>query len=75
MKTKFFDRTTLTVIISLFILCILGCIFVYSASFYSAEKNYGTPVFFLIKQIVGVVLGMSGLIFFTFFDYKKIKKF
>ncbi len=48
---------------------------VYSASFYSAQKNYDNPTFFLIKQIVGVLLGFCGLIFFTFFDYKKLKKF
>ncbi len=48
---------------------------VYSASFYSAQKNYDNSTFFLIKQIVGVLLGFCGLVFFTFFDYKKLKKF
>lgn len=48
---------------------------VYSASFYSAEYHYGNKYFFLFKQILGVVMGIVAMIFFTFFDYHLLKKF
>lgn len=51
-----------------------GCLMVYSASFYSAEYHYGNKFFFLFKQIMGVVLGIFAMIFFTFFDYHYLKK-
>lgn len=47
---------------------------VYSASSYSALKNYGNEYFFLIKQIIGVVVGLFGLVFFYFFDSNVLKK-
>ncbi len=56
-------------------LCIIGCVMVFSASSYSAQKNYNSSTFFLVKQIVGVLLGLCCLVFFYFFDYHKLKKF
>ncbi len=74
MKIKF-DKTTVLVVLCTLALCVFGCIMVYSASFYSAQKNYDNSTFFLVKQIIGVLLGFCGMIFFTFFDYKKLQKF
>lgn len=48
---------------------------VYSASFYSANYHYGNKYFFLFKQILGVVLGIFAMIFFTFCDYHLLKKY
>jgi len=48
---------------------------VYSASFYSAEHHYGNKNFFLFKQLLGVIMGIAGMIFFTFFDYHRLAKF
>ena len=45
-----------------------GALMVYSASFYSAEYHYGNRYFFLYKQIMGIVLGIFAMVFFTFFD-------
>ena len=56
------------------LLASFGCLMVYSASFYSAEYHYGNKYFFLFKQIMGVVLGIFAMIFFTFFDYHYLKK-
>lgn len=52
----------------------IGCMFVYSASFYSAEISYGDKFFFLKKQIMGVGVGLLCYLFFAFFDYKKLEK-
>lgn len=56
-------------------LTVFGCIMVYSASFYSANYHYGNKYFFLFKQILGVVLGIFAMIFFTFCDYHLLKKY
>ncbi len=56
------------------ILVVLGCVMVFSASSYSALKNYGSSTFFLTKQIVGAVLGFLCLTFFYFVDFNILKK-
>lgn len=53
----------------------IGLVFVYSASCSVALKTYGDAYFFLKKQLIGVAIGCIGLIFFTLYDYNKIKKF
>jgi len=55
-------------------LLLVGCVFVYSSSFYSANITYGDKFFFLKKQIFGIVVGIFCYIFFYFFDYKKLEK-
>ena len=58
----------------MFLLLAIGCVFVFSASFYSAEITYGDKFFFLKKQIFGIVVGLFCFVFFYFFDYKKFEK-
>ena len=74
-KKKKFDKTTFFVAFLMFGLVIFGCIMVYSASYYSAGNRYGNEYFFLLKQLMGVVLGVFAFIFFAFFDYHNLKKF
>ena len=69
------SKTATILLVCVLFLCIFGCIMVYSASSYSAQKHYGNEYFFLTKQIAGVVVGFIGLIFFYFFDYNILKKF
>lgn len=56
------------------ILLSIGCVFVYSASFYSAEITYNDKFFFVKKQIIGIVVGFACYIFFALFDYHKFQK-
>lgn len=56
-------------------LATFGCVMVYSASFYSAQHHYGNQYFFLFKQIMGVVMGIAGMVAFTFIDYHILAKF
>ena len=56
-------------------LAAFGCVMVYSASFYSANYHYGNPRFFLYKQLLGFVLGLAGMIFFSFVDYHLLAKY
>lgn len=73
-KSKKPDTLCILVLCLTLFLCLVGCIMVYSASSYSALKNYNNKYFFLIKQIVGVCVGFAGLVFFYFFDSSKLKK-
>lgn len=57
-----------------FILTILGTIFIYSASNYSAKATYGDQFYFVKKQIIGVFLGLIIMLFLTFINYEKLKK-
>jgi len=56
-------------------LAILGIVFIYSASCYNAERLYGDSMFFVKKQIIGVVIGIVVMIFCYFLDYRILKKF
>ena len=47
---------------------------VYSASSYSAEVYYNNGEYFLIKQAMGVVVGIVFLIFMANFNYNKLEK-
>ena len=57
------------------VLCLLGLVFIYSASNYVAEKDYGDRFFFVKKQAIGYAIGGAAYLFFALFDYKKIKKY
>ena len=74
-KTQKFDKTIFFVYFLTFSLVVFGCLMVYSASYYTAGVRYGNEYFFLLKQLLGVVLGIFAMIFFTFFDYHILKKF
>ena len=56
------------------ILLILGCVFVYSASYYSAEITYGDKGFFLKKQIIGIGIGFVCFVIFSLIDYHFLSK-
>ena len=51
-----------------------GILMVYSASMYSAQKNYNNEYYFMFKQIVGALLGAAAMVALTFFDYHILGK-
>lgn len=55
------------------IIAVLGVVFVYSASSYVSLTTYGDRFYFAKKQLVGVGLGFAGMLFFSVFDYRKLK--
>ncbi|HPG91860.1 MAG TPA: putative lipid II flippase FtsW [Clostridia bacterium] len=52
----------------------IGVLFVYSASNYSAQNDFGNPYYFVIKQAVGAFLGLIAMIAAFFIDVEKLKK-
>ena len=74
MKKRSFDYTMLVVTL---ILVMFGIVMVFSASFYYAENSANTDnngFYYFWKQISGAALGLVAMIFFMFFDYKRLKK-
>ena len=65
----------LPLLICVFLMACFGCLMIYSASSYTAEVQYGDPLYFVKKQIVGVVLGAGAMVGMCFLPYKKLIKF
>lgn len=54
-------------------LALFGVIMVYSASSYTARKNYGDSFFFARKQLVGVLFGIVAMVAASRINLSKIK--
>ncbi len=63
-----------SILIVVSILVLFGILMVYSASFYYADYAKGDPFYFFTKQLIGAVAGAVVMVFFMFFDYKKLIK-
>ena len=55
-------------------LVIFGVIMVFSASYYYAISKEGTPYYYLIRDIIGAVVGPAAMMFMAVFDYHKTQK-
>lgn len=71
MKVKF-DYILFFAVVAL---VLLGLLFVYSASMYSAEATYGNKFFFLSKQLVGALVGLVVMVGASFVKLELFKKF
>lgn len=61
-------------LICVFLMACFGCLMIYSASSYTAEVQYGDSLYFVKKQIIGLVLGTAAMIGTAFIPYKKLIK-
>ncbi len=72
LKSK--NRGDLLIIILPVAFALFGLVTVYSASSYSAQKDFGDAFYYVKKQAVGVLLGLVCMIFTANFSYQKYKK-
>ncbi len=61
------------------LLCVLtltgfGVVMVFSASGVASIKDYSDKFHFLKLQLLWTLLGLGSMVFFTFFDYRRLKK-
>ncbi len=56
------------------LLTIIGAIFIYSASNYSAKSTYNDEYFFVKKQVLGIVIGLVLMILVSKINYEKLQK-
>lgn len=68
-------RGDYALIVAIILLSVIGTVFIYSASNYSAQKTYGDSFYFVKKQAIGILLGTVAMLFTCNFDYAKLKKF
>ncbi len=65
----------LILLFAVVLLSIIGTIFIYSASNYSAKATYNDSFYFVKKQVIGILLGIVAMLFTANYDYTKLKKF
>lgn len=68
------NKHSLVILLLTLFLVSFGALMVYSASFYSAEHHYGNKYFFLLKQLLGVFMGIVAMTIFSFVDYHILQK-
>ncbi len=68
-------RGDYALLIAVALLAIIGTVFIYSASNYSALATYGDAFYFVKKQVIGIALGIVAMCGTGIYDYKKLKKF
>ncbi len=56
-------------------LSLFGLLMVYSASYYYAGSVLGNQFYYLIKQAIGLILGLILMFIISNFDYNKLQKF
>ena len=61
-------------LVAVVLLAIVGTIFIYSASNYSAKERYGDAFYFVKKQLIGIALGVVAMVITATFDYNRLKK-
>ncbi len=61
-------------LICIFLMVCFGCVMIYSASSYVGEVQYGDSLFFVKKQLVGVVFGALAFFGVQFLPYQKLIK-
>ncbi len=56
------------------ILVVFGVIMVFSASYYYAISEKGTPYYYLIRDIMWAAVGTAAMLFMAVFDYHRLQK-
>ena len=68
------NRGDIPLIVAVIILAVVGTVFIYSASSYTANKTYNDAFFFVKKQIIGIVIGIIVMIIIGMQNYHFLKK-
>lgn len=66
------DKPMLVIVL---MLVAFGSVMVFSASYAYAYSRYGDSTYFIKKQLLFVLLGVVGMVFVSYFNYKIIKLF
>ncbi|MGN1040421.1 MAG: putative lipid II flippase FtsW [Candidatus Fimimonas sp.] len=67
-------RIDLVLLFAVVALVLVGLLFVYSASKYTAEITYGNEYFFLFKQLIGAAIGLVAMVAVSQINLSFIKK-
>ncbi len=64
----------IALLILVVLLTLIGMVFIYSASCYSAKSTYKDEYYFVKKQGIGVFLGIISMVIVSKINYEKLKK-
>lgn len=67
--------TDLLLLAAVIVLTLFGLVMVYDASVAQAYQNFDDKYYFIKQQSIWMLLGFIFLVFFTFFDYRYLRKF
>lgn len=67
-------RIDVVLLVAVVALVVVGLVFVYGASCYSAERAYGNKYYFLAKQAVGAAVGLACMVGCVFVPLRAVKK-
>lgn len=74
LRCKSGGRGDVSLLVCIFLMACFGCLMIYSASSYTAEVQYGDSLYFVKKQVLGVVLGAAAMTGMGLFPYEKLIK-
>ena len=69
------DRYSFIFILQVVLMLGLGLATLYSGSLYYAERFFGNPLYFVLRQFRNLLAGGIGLVFFSFFSLEQLRKF
>lgn len=69
------DRYSFIFILLVVTMVGIGIAVLYSGSMYYAERFFGNPSYFVIRQFRNLLAGAAGLIFFAFFNLDRLRKY
>ena len=55
-------------------LCLVGALMVFSASAITARDEHGSAYYFLLRQLLWLILGVGGMFALMNFDYRKLRQ-
>ena len=67
-------RPDYVLLVAVVALVVVGVLFVYSASSYSAERTYGNKFYFATKQAIGAAVGIVALVVCSFLSMRLVRK-
>lgn len=75
MKWNLFRNTNQGIICSILALIAVGSINIFSASYISAQMQFGSSLMFFQRQLIAAIIGMVVLVVASGFDYRRTRKF
>jgi len=74
-KQLLFAKSQIIIMACVVFLALFGCLMVYSASSFFSLEHLGYSHHFLLKQVVGVVIGTIAMVFASMYPYEKLKQY
>jgi cell division protein FtsW len=56
------------------VLCLLGAVMIFSASAVTAEQQYGHSYYFILRQVLWLVVGLAGMFALMKLDYHRLRE-